>query len=147
MNVYLKMASMPLLLFALSGASAFAADTALAADLTPPPAQSRAKGPKGCQAKEATLQWKLAEAKENGRTGQVEGLERALANVRTWCTDGSLKAKADLELWEKEQEVAEREQDLRDAKAGGKPDKIAKRERKLAEAKRELEAARANAGY
>lgn len=145
MNAYTKAALAPLLalLLSVSGAPASASDSA---NPVPPPAPPRAKGQKGCQAKESMLVWKLAEARENGRTGQVQGLERALANVRTWCTDGSLKAKADLDLWEKEQEVAEREKDLQEARAGGKPEKIAKRERKLEKARRELEQARTAAG-
>lgn len=130
-----------LLVVMLPGADALARDNS-----TPPPAPARARGPKGCQAKEAMLVWKLAEAKEHGRTGQIKGLERALANVRAWCTDGDIRARADLDIWEKEREVEEREQDLAEARAGGKPEKITKREQKLEKARKELEAARAAAG-
>lgn len=143
MNAYTKAASAALFVLMLtSGAVASGAETFP----VPPQAPPRAKGPKGCQAKESVLVWKLAQAREHGRSGQIAGLERALLNVRTWCTDGSLKAKAELELWEKEQEVLEREEDLQEARASGKPEKIAKRERKLEEARQELEQAKIAAG-
>lgn len=125
-----------LLMLVLSGAPALGSDPA------PPPAPSRAKEPKGCRAKESMLVWKLTEAKEKGNTEQARDLERALFNARAWCAHGDMKAKAELDVWEKEQDVAECEKDLRDARAGGKPEKIAKRERKLDEARRKLEEAR-----
>lgn len=112
-------------------------------DPVPPPPPAKPKGPKGCKAKESMLTWKLAEAREGHDEVRIKGLERALANARAWCSGGSPRAKAELDVWEKEQEVAERERDLASAKIGGKPDKIAKREQKLEQARKELEAAKA----
>lgn len=112
-----------------------------AEDPVPSPPPARAKAPKGCKAKEASLQWKLAAAREQGRHDRIQGLETALRNVRLWCSDNDLKAKAEVDLWEKRQEVEEREQDLREARAGGKPEKIAKREQKLEKARKELQEA------
>lgn len=140
MKTYAIPAFVALLMLVLSGAPALGGDPA------PPPAPPRAKEPKGCRAKEAMLVWKLTEAKENDKTEQARALERALANTRAWCAHGDIKAKAELDIWEKEQDVAECEKNLRDARTGGKPEKIAKRERKLEEARRALEDARRASG-
>ena len=98
---------------------------------------------RGCKAKEEAVQRQLEQARQYGNTNRVRGLERALANIRTWCTDDSLKSRAEMKVLDKEQEVFEREAELEEARQGGKPDKIAKRERKLQEARRELEQAKA----
>lgn len=79
---------------------------------------------KGCEAKKQALETRLAAARRHNNTGQVEGLQRALQNVQAWCTDNDLKAKADYEVWEKRNEVQKREQDLTQARAGGKKKKI-----------------------
>lgn len=96
-----------------------------------------------CKAKEEALQRQLEMARRHGNTGRVQGLERALANIRTWCTDDSGKSRAEMTVLDKEREVFERETELEEARQSGKPDKIAKRERKLQEARRELERAKA----
>lgn len=98
---------------------------------------------KNCEAKEQRLQQQLEFAHQHGNTHRAAGLERALANVKTWCTDTSLKSKAEMKVLEKQDEVFEREQELEEAKASGKADKIAKRERKLEEARQELQEAEA----
>lgn len=95
-------------------------------------------GAKGCEAKKQALEARLAAARRHNNTGQVEGLQRALQNVQAWCTDNNLKAKADYEVWEKQNEVREREKDLTQARSGGKKKKIAQREHKLQEARQEL---------
>ena len=98
---------------------------------------------KGCAAKRAAIEKRIAIAKEHNNADQLAGLEKALANVTAWCSDDNLKAKAEYEVWEQQQEVAERTQELAEAKAKGDADKIAKRERKLSEAQAELEEAQA----
>lgn len=140
MKIFFRSALVAMLMLALSSAPA------LGSDPTPPPAPSRSKAPKGCRSKESMLVWKLTEAKENGKTEEAHGLERALANVRAWCDHGDTKAKSEFAVWEKEQEVVECEKDLRGARAGGKPEKIAKRKRKLDKARQELEEARHASG-
>lgn len=98
---------------------------------------------KGCAAKRAAIEKRITVAKEKDNADQLAGLERALDNVIDWCSHDNLKAKAEYEIWEKEQDVAECIRELDKAKAKGKADKIAKRERKLSEAQAELEEARA----
>lgn len=96
----------------------------------------------GCEKKEQALMQQLEIAREYGNYNQIRGLERALANVRTWCSDGGLLSDAEENVEEKQEEVWEREQELAEAIAEGKdPEKIAKRQRKLDEARNELEQA------
>ena len=95
----------------------------------------------GCKKKEQILTEKIALAKARGNQHQVAGLEEALAHVRTYCTDDSLRAKAAMKVADKRQEVMERETDLEEARQKNDPKKIAKREKKLQEARLELEQA------
>lgn len=93
----------------------------------------------GCKKKEQALMQQLEIARQYGNYNKIRGLERALANVRTWCSDGGLLSDAEEKVEEKQEEVWEREQELAEAIAEGKdPDKIAKRQRKLDEARSDL---------
>lgn len=67
---------------------------------------------------------------------QLRGLEEALSQVRQWCSDGTLRSKAELNILEKQDKVKERQADLDKAVTEGKGEKkIAKLQRKLGEAK------------
>lgn len=93
----------------------------------------------GCKRKEKILESKIEYAKQYGNHGQLRGLEEALQRVRTWCTDGGLRSKAELKVLDKQEKVEERQAELDEAmREGKKRSKIAKRERKLQEAKDEL---------
>ena len=73
------------------------------------------------------------------RKEQAIGLEEALSQVRQWCSDGTLRSKAELNILEKQDKVKERQADLDKAVTEGKGEKkIAKLQRKLGEAKEEL---------
>ena len=90
-----------------------------------------------CATKEQMLERKIAIAKSRGNANQVEGLERALVNVRRYCTDASQRGKAEMKLLDKREEVMEREADLETARLKGDAKNIAKREKKLREAQAE----------
>lgn len=95
----------------------------------------------GCKKKEQILETKIENAKKYGNRNQLKGLEEALRQVRSNCTDGSknYQYKADSKIKDKRKEVEERQRELNDAiREGAKPDKIKKRQRKLEEAKTEL---------
>jgi len=109
----------------------------LAASLPMTP-EARADFYEGCMKKQQAVERQLAIARQHNNTHKVEGLERALANIKSWCSENNMRAKADYEVWEKQREVEERRQELEEAKAGGKAKKIAKREEKLREAEKEL---------
>lgn len=97
----------------------------------------------GCDIKKSKIQEQLSYAKAHGNTHQVQGLERALQNVNTYCTPNSLRDDAHDEVSDRTKEVAERKADLQKAIDKGDISKIAKRERKLAEAEAELKEAQA----
>ena len=92
----------------------------------------------GCDIKKSKIQEQLSYAKAHGNTHRVQGLERALQNVNTYCTPNSLRDDARDEVSDRTKEVAERKTDLQKAIDKGDISKIAKRERKLAEAQEEL---------
>ena len=48
-----------------------------------------------CTKKIAELERQLSIAKQHKNTGRAAGLERALENVRTWCTDDGELVKCD----------------------------------------------------
>ena len=97
----------------------------------------------GCDIKKSKIQEQLSYAKAHGNTHRVQGLERALQNVNTYCTPNSLRDDARDEVSDRTKEVAERKADLQKAIDKGDISKIAKRERKLAEAEEELKEAQA----
>lgn len=98
---------------------------------------------KGCAAKEANIQQQLDYAKAHNNSGRITGLEKALSEVRAHCTDTSLQAQREDTVRQKEEKVAERQQELKEAQASGRSDKIEKKERKLQEAQDELAEAKA----
>lgn len=91
-----------------------------------------------CKAREAALERKLSQAEAAGNNREAAGIEQALDQVRRFCTDKGLLAEAEKKLDSARRETAEREKDLREARAKGDRDKIAKRERKLEEARQEM---------
>lgn len=97
----------------------------------------------GCDIKKSKIQEQLRYAKAHGNTHRVQGLERALQNVNTYCTPNSLRDDARDEVSDRTKEVAERKADLQKAIDKGDISKIAKREHKLAEAEAELKEAQA----
>ena len=102
------------------------------------PASSLASANIACEQKKQAIQRQLDIARQYNNHGKIRGLERALANVETWCSDGGLVDKAHGRVDDMNLKVRERERELADAIAAKKSaDKIAKRERKLEEAKAE----------
>ena len=76
---------------------------------------------------------------------RINGLNKALREVRANCSDSQLRADHQKKIAKQRDEVAERKHDLAEAKQKGDADKIAKRERKLAEAQEELKKLEARA--
>lgn len=95
----------------------------------------------GCAAKRQAIEQRIEAAKAHGNAAQQAGLEEALAEVKTHCTDAALRQKREAKIADYQAEVRQREADLREAQAKGDAEKIARREAKLAEARAELRAA------
>jgi hypothetical protein len=100
----------------------------------------------GCAAKRQAIAAQLEIAKSHGNSSQQAGLEKALKEVENNCTDADLQAKREAKVVKAEEEVAEREADLREAMAEGDQDDISKRQRKLQESRTELQQAREELG-
>ncbi|TBU88183.1 DUF1090 domain-containing protein [Pseudomonas dryadis] len=96
-----------------------------------------------CAAKEADIEQQIRIAEEAGQSGRVRGLNTALQQVRSHCTDAGLQRELQDKVNEARAEVREREADLREAELDGDADKIAKRQAKLEEARSELQEAEA----
>ncbi|MGE8497363.1 MAG: DUF1090 domain-containing protein [Pseudomonas sp.] len=97
----------------------------------------------GCAGKRQSIERQLGEARAQGNSHHVAGLEKALSEVTANCTDASLREEREADVREAEEEVRERENDLKEAQAKGDADKIATRQAKLAEAREELKSAEA----
>jgi len=93
-----------------------------------------------CQEKEKDIQREISYAEKHNNQHRVDGLKKALSEVKDHCTDSKLRADHQKKIAEQKDEIAERRQDLQEAKEKGDADKIAKRERKLQEAQDDLKA-------
>ncbi|EPF0349509.1 DUF1090 family protein YqjC, partial [Escherichia coli] len=91
-----------------------------------------------CQEKEQNILKEISYAEKHQNQNRIDGLNKALSEVRANCSDSQLRADHQKKIAKQKDEVAERQQDLAEAKQKGDADKIAKRERKLAEAQEEL---------
>jgi Protein of unknown function (DUF1090). len=93
-----------------------------------------------CQEKEQDIQREISYAEKHNNQHRIDGLKKALSEVKANCTDSQLRADHQKKIAEQKDEIAERRQDLQEAKEKGDADKIAKRERKLKEAQEDLKA-------
>ena len=93
-----------------------------------------------CQEKEQDIQREIGYAEKHNNQHRIDGLKKALREVKDNCTDSKLRADHQEKIAEQKDEIAERRQDLQEAKEKGDAEKIAKRERKLQEAQDELKA-------
>lgn len=92
-----------------------------------------------CQQKEQDIQHEIAMAKQHNNQRRVNGLERALTEVRASCSDSKLKASHQARIKAQREKVAERERELKEERQEGDDrEKIARREHKLEEARQDL---------
>lgn len=96
-----------------------------------------------CQEKEQEIQREIRYAENHHNQSRIDGLNKALSEVRANCRDSTLRADHRKEIAKREAEVKERKADLAEAKQKGDADKIAKRQKKLQEAEQELNALKA----
>ena len=81
-----------------------------------------------CQEKEQDIQREISYAEKHNNQHRVEGLKKALSEVKANCSDSKLRA-------DHQKKIAEQK-----AKEKGDAEKIAKREKKLKEAQDDLKA-------
>ncbi|MGJ7507402.1 DUF1090 domain-containing protein [Variovorax sp. GT1P44] len=97
-------------------------------------------GPGGtCRAKHEAISRDIDEAKAQGQTQRLRGLQRALKEVDTNCSDAKLQAEHQKRVDRQEKKVALRERELKEAQQQGNPEKIARRQGKLAQEQAELQ--------
>ena len=87
-----------------------------------------------CQEKEQDIQKEITYAQKHNNQSRIDGLNKALKEVRANCTDSKLRADHQKKIAGQKEEIAERKQDLQEAKQKGDADKVTKREHKLQEA-------------
>ncbi|HDR2158891.1 TPA: DUF1090 domain-containing protein [Enterobacter cancerogenus] len=93
-----------------------------------------------CQEKENDIQREISYAEKHNNQHRINGLKKALSEVKANCSDDELRADHKKKIDKQKDEIAERRHDLEEAKEKGDADKIAKREKKLKEAQEELKA-------
>ncbi|WP_312455390.1 DUF1090 domain-containing protein [Pseudescherichia sp.] len=91
-----------------------------------------------CQEKEQDILREISYAEKHNNQRRVDGLNKALTEVKANCTDSKLRADHQKKIAEQKDEIAERQQDLTEAQQKGDADKVTKREHKLKEAQEEL---------
>lgn len=106
----------------------------LAADEGPPEV-------KGCAAKQLQINSQIDQARAHGTSDQLAGLEKALAENRSHCTDAGLQKERENKVLDARRDVAKRQADLDKAMKKGDPDKINSRKDKLAASRKELQEA------
>ena len=93
-----------------------------------------------CQEKENDIQREISYAEKHNNQHRINGLKKALSEVKANCSDDELRADHKKKIDKQKDEIAERRHDLEEAKEKGDADKIAKREKKLQEAQDDLKA-------
>ncbi|OWF72108.1 hypothetical protein B4902_15355 [Yersinia frederiksenii] len=95
-----------------------------------------------CAVKAKEIQQQIDYAKQHGNTRRAAGLQTALKEVKNNCTAESLEADRQKKIRQKQHDVTERQEELKEAQQKGDADKISKQQKKLAEAQAELKQAK-----
>jgi chromosome segregation ATPase len=93
-----------------------------------------------CQEKEQDIQREIHYAEKHHNQSRIDGLNKALREVKDNCSDSKLRADHQKKIAEQQEEITERRHNLDEAKTKGDADKISKREHKLTEAQQQLKA-------
>ncbi|EAA8755120.1 DUF1090 domain-containing protein [Salmonella enterica subsp. enterica serovar Lexington] len=97
----------------------------------------------GCMAKRADIQQQIDYARAHNNMHRVAGLQEALTENETHCTEVGLLRARQNKVAEKVRKVAERDQEVRDAIETGNAKKIKLKEKKAGQARDELAEAEA----
>lgn len=91
-----------------------------------------------CERKEAEIKTQIQHATQNDNTHRVRGLEKALSQVQTHCSDAGL-------IKDKKEDIADQQEDIdkmlakiQEKKSEGRYDKVEKLEDKLAREREDL---------
>ena len=91
-----------------------------------------------CAQKQKAIETEIAYAKVYNNPYKINRLNRALSNVKRYCSDADLEVKRDERIKEKELKAAKAKRELQEAQLKGDSSKILKKEQKLNKALAEL---------
>ena len=77
-----------------------------------------------CQEKEQNILKEISYAEKHQNQNRIDGLNKALSEVRANCSDSQLRADHQKKIAKQKDEVAERQQDLAEAKQKGDADRV-----------------------
>ncbi len=69
-----------------------------------------------CQEKEQDIQREISYAEKHNNQNRINGLKKALSEVKANCSDSQLRAEHQEKIAEQKEEIAERQRDLQEAK-------------------------------
>ena len=93
---------------------------------------------KGCERKFCEIERQLKIAQEKGNKRQINGLKKSLENARDHCTDEGLRDDLLEKIEDANNEIADYEFDLKEAKESEKTDKVRKYQGKIEEEKNRI---------
>lgn len=91
-----------------------------------------------CMEKKESIEREIGYASQHHNQHRIEGLKKALVEVQDHCSDSELRAQHQQKITKQRHKVAERQQQLTEARAKGNADKINTRQKKLSEAESNL---------
>lgn len=91
-----------------------------------------------CQYKIDRLEQQQEYARMYGNVHRQRGLERAIANVKRYCTDADVLREQQEDIQEQRDDIAQIQGELREHQLRNRQDKVRKLERKLAKEQQEL---------
>ncbi len=97
-----------------------------------------ANPPETCATKQQAIKQQLEVAHQHNNKDQIAGLQKALTQSQTNCSQPSLQKEQQQKIAEKQEKVNERTRELKKVQATGDKNKIAKQQKKLDEALHEL---------
>ena len=95
---------------------------------------------KGCAEKTCQVEKQIEIAKKNGNDDKVDGLNKALNEIKNHCSDDKIIVEIEDDLSEASDELKEHQDELKEAQAEEKSDKIEKYNAKIKEDEAEISA-------
>ncbi len=92
-----------------------------------------------CERKAQAIQKQIEIAEAAGNRSRLNGLQKALSSVKSYCTDAGLIADKQKDIAEQQEEIDELRAEIQEKTSEGRDDKVTKLERKLAREQAELQ--------
>ncbi|MGG4774124.1 DUF1090 domain-containing protein [Alcaligenaceae bacterium 429] len=92
----------------------------------------------GCDRKMQSLETQLNYAKQHGNVHRQRGLERAIANVQTHCTDAYLLRDLQEDIDDQQEDIDDILEEIQEKQTEGRVDKVERLQRKLERKRQKL---------